>query len=530
MSRTLRILGITIAILVAVAAAGGAAIWLGFRASLPTIEGTASLKGLGADVFVERDAAGVPTITASNRNDLARGLGYVHAQDRYFQMDLLRRAAAGELSALLGPALLDADRRLRVHQFRKVARAAVAGLVPAERAVLEAYVAGVNAGLESLRSRPFEYWLLRTSPRPWTAEDTVLCVHAMYLQLQDAEGHAQLQRGLLRATLPEAVWTFLEAQAPEWDATVDDTRAPEPRLPLPEEYNVRAAKDLPVPPPAEALRQLDVLGSNNWAVAGARTADGSALIANDMHLGYRVPTIWYRARLVQTDPARRTSSAGPRRRPPAMDVTGVTLPGTPAAVAGSNGSVAWGFTNSYGAFATVVRLVGAPGDPAAYETASGVHAIRYEDEPIEVAGGATERFRVALTEWGPIVGHDWEGRPYALQWTAQDPLAANLEMLRLERAGSVQEALELAPTFGIPGQNFMVADRAGHIGWTIAGHLPGRGPGAANVPQMSTEPQVGFDGWLNADDQPQNHGSRLRPVVVRECPGRRRQRGVADRR
>jgi len=476
---------------VAAVLAAAVTAWMSFRASLPVIDGTAALSGLGANVVVERDAAGVPTITAQSREDLARGLGYVHGQDRFFQMDLLRRAAAGELSALLGPALLPTDRKLRQHRFRMVARAVVSSLGTRERQLADAYVAGVNAGLASLQSRPFEYWLLRSRPKPWTAEDSILCVHAMYLQLQDAEGHAQLQRGLLRAMLPEAAWKFLESGAPEWDAAIDGSHAAEPRVPSAGEFNLRQLENLPTMPPDAALTRLALLGSNNWAVVGARTANGAAIVANDMHLGFRVPNIWYRARLIQ-----KSSSD-------TLDLTGVTLPGTPTAVAGSNGSIAWGFTNSYGEFATVIRLVAVAGDAAAYQTAAGARQIRYVDEPIDVAGAATEHLKIALTEWGPIVGNDWEGRPYALQWTAQDPTATNLNLLMLEQAHTATEALRAAPTFGIPGQNFMVADKSGHIGWTIAGRLPGHGPNGSGVPQESSDSAVGFAGWLPADDQPQ---------------------------
>src|ERR1700678_2505911 len=209
-AHSLRILA---AALGAVFLAAVAAAWLTLRASLPAIDGRAELPGLTASATIERDAAGVPTVTGLNRADLARALGYLHGQDRFFQMDLMRRAAAGELSALLGPSLLPEDRRLRVHRFRDVAARVISGVDPSSLAVLEAYTAGVNAGLASLRSRPFEYWLLRSRPEPWRDEDTVLCVHAMFLQLQDFSGHGQLQRGLLRSALPESLWRFLEADA-----------------------------------------------------------------------------------------------------------------------------------------------------------------------------------------------------------------------------------------------------------------------------------------------------------------------------
>ncbi len=474
-----------------------AAAWLLLRASLPALSGERHLAGLDAPILIERDAAGVPTIRARTRADLARGLGFVHGQDRFFQMDLMRRAAAGELAQLLGAPLIATDEQYRVHRFRDVARRTLAALDAPERALLDAYVAGVNAGLASLRSRPFEYWLLGSVPRPWSAEDTILCVHAMFIQLEDASGRTQLQRGLLRATLPEALAAFLESAAPEWDAPIDGSRGPEPRMPSAAEVAFGPGAPPPPPPPrARGVEQLAMIGSNNWAVAGARTASGAALLANDMHLDYRVPIIWYRARLLQ-------SSAAPAGGgDTVLDATGVTLPGAPTIVAGSNGAIAWGFTDSYGEFARVVRLVPAPGEPDAYLTAQGPRRFEHADEIIEVKGAPARRLHIALTPWGPVLGKDWEGHPYALQWTAQDPAAANLHLINMERIHSAAEALAAAPSFGMPGQNLLVADAAGHIGWTIAGRLPLHAAGSADLPQSSTDAQVGFAGWLAPDRQP----------------------------
>ncbi len=478
---------VTAALLLALLAV--AAGWWTLRASLPATHGERRLAGLGAGVTVTRDAAGVPTLRAAHRADLARALGFVHGQDRFFQMDLMRRVAAGELAALLGPGLIGVDERYRVHRFRDVARRAVAALAAPDRALLQAYVEGVNAGLGALGSRPFEYWLLRTAPRPWTAEDTLLCVHAMFIQLQDAAGRGQLQRGLLRATLPAPLWRLLEAGAPEWDATIDGSRDAEPVLPSAAEVDLRRAPALPVLPPARMTEQLALLGSNNWAVSGALTGNGAALLANDMHLGYRVPIIWYRARLVLDGEA-------------AFDATGVTLPGAPTIVAGSNGAIAWGFTDSYGEFATVVRLVPVPGDAQAYLTADGPRHFTYVDERIEVKGAPSRSLRIAQTPWGPVLGKDWEGRPYALQWTAADPQAANLRLMDLEQIRDAAQALRAAPTFGMPAQNFLVADAAGHIGWTLAGKLPARLAGAHDLPQLSTDPAIGWRGWLDPRRQP----------------------------
>jgi penicillin amidase len=169
-AHSLRLLAALGALLLAAAAAA----WFTLRASLPVIDGRAVLPGLTAPVTIERDAAGVPTIIGTDRADLARALGYLHGQDRFFEMDLMRRAAAGELSALLGAPLLAEDRELRLHRFRDVAARVVSGLDSSDLAVLEAYTAGVNAGLHSLRSRPFEYWLLRSRPEPWRDQDTIL--------------------------------------------------------------------------------------------------------------------------------------------------------------------------------------------------------------------------------------------------------------------------------------------------------------------------------------------------------------------
>jgi penicillin amidase len=480
----LRILALIGGLLLAVIASA----WLTLRASLPVIDGHVVLPGLTDAVTIERDAAGVPTITGRNRTDLARALGYLHGQDRFFEMDLMRRAAAGELSALLGPSLLPEDRRLRVHRFRDVAARAVSEADAPSLAVLEAYTAGVNAGLRSLRSRPFEYWLLGSRPEPWRDQDTLLCVHAMFLQLQDFSGHRQLQRGLERAALPDSLWRFLQADASEWEAAIDGSRAAVPAVPGAPDVDLRTLTGMPVEPPARVLRHLQ-LGSNNWAVSGARTANGSAIVANDMHLDFRVPIIWYRVRLRQLGDA-------------AFDAVGVSLPGAPTIVAGSNGHIAWGFTNSYGQFSRVIRLVPVTNDPDGYAAADGPHRLHFVNESIAVKGAPSEHLEVALSEWGPVIGKDWQGRPYAFEWTAQNPEAVNLHMLVLEHTSSAADAVRAAGEFGIPGQNLMVADADGHVGWALAGRLPRRGTADADLPWLSTDPGVAFDGWVDPADQP----------------------------
>jgi len=475
------------------------AAWLSLRASLPQLEGEVALAGLTAPVTIARDAAGVPEIRGATRADVARATGFLHAQERYFQMDLLRRTGAGELAALLGPALLDTDRRIRLHQFRKRAAAAIAAQTPQERALFEAYTAGANAGLAALGARPFEYFLLRQRPLPWRVEDSLLVIDAMWIDLQGLEARHEQRRGRLAAVLPESLYRLLTEPDPAWEAPLDGTRLPEMPMPPADEYDLRRL-DRALFEQAEAkaresrrtaaLTRDDpeiALGSNNWAVAGARGAGGRALLANDMHLGLNVPNIWYRARLV-------VGSAG-------IDIAGASLPGGPAVVAGSNGHVAWGFTNSYGDFQDLVVLEPAEGEEG-YLAADGPRAFRSETETIEVAGGAPEELVVRNTIWGPVVGDDGEGHELALAWTAHRDGANDLKLLALETARDLDQAAAIIGGAGMPAQNVMIADSTGRIGWVLSGRLPRRNGFDATRPQPWHENGAAWDGWIPAQESP----------------------------
>lgn len=459
---------------------------LALRASLPQLAGQRVLPALAAPVQVTRDALGVPTLTGSSRLDVARATGFVHAQDRFFQMDLLRRAAAGELAELFGGAALEHDRQVRVHGLRAVARRAVAALSDAHRALLGAYVEGVNAGLDALTLPPPEYLLLRSTPRPWRAEDTVLAVHAMFLRLSDPLAMDELRKGLLYECLPAPVADFLAAHDPQWAAPVDGGALEAAPLPSAGVYDLRALGELDFDPGRSVVQTLaldtDLPGgaSNAWVVAGARTAHGHALVANDMHLALQLPNIWYRMRLVVT------GTTAP------IDVSGVSLPGTPAVVAGSNGRVAWGFTNAYGDFSDRIRLRLDPDDPARYLTADGSRPLRMREERIAVRGGEEVVMPVRETIWGPLIDDPLQ-RPTALRWIGHAPEAVNLHLLDFERAKDVDELLDLAPRAGIPPQNLTAGDGDGRIGWTIAGRLPRR---LSHDPARPGAAAGGWAGWL----------------------------------
>ncbi|WP_312711764.1 penicillin acylase family protein, partial [Stenotrophomonas sp.] len=292
-----RVLWLLVVLLIVVIAI----VWGLLRGSLPALDGTQPLAGLQAPVSVTRDALGVVTIDAGSQADAMQALGLVHAQERYFEMDLMRRTAAGELAALFGPAAVEMDQRLRVHRLRARTRAHLAEAIGAQPEVIQAYVAGVNAGLAGLRVRPWPYLLLRQPPAPWAAEDSVLTGLAMYADLQDPGNQDELAMARLRDVVPPPLYALLAHDGSEWDAPLFGPPRGNARLPGADVLDLR--QPLAVPPTTTAARaEPDVHGSNTMAVAGALTADGRAIVADDMHLGLRAPNLWFRVQLRYPDP------------------------------------------------------------------------------------------------------------------------------------------------------------------------------------------------------------------------------------
>ncbi len=461
--------------------------WLTLRASLPQLDGEAVADGLSAETVIERDADGIPTIRAGSRQDLAFATGYAHGQDRFFQMDLVRRRSAGELSALIGEATLKIDRRNRLHRFRSRARSVLEALDPTEREMLERYAAGVNAGLASLDARPFEYYIFGEEPAPWLAEDSVLVVYTMFLELNDSRARRDVRRGLAHRILPDAMFAWMYPLGTAWDAPL--TGPPVPELPVPSRdlYSVR--KDKGVPPPNAEQGKVPLPGSNNWAVGGALTTSGRALVSNDMHLSHAAPNIYYQARLIVEGEA-------------ARDVTGVTLPGAPFVVAGSNGRVAWGYTNSHGDWSDAVLL--RPGaSPDSYQTPVGDMPFSLFEERIEVRGGSPEMFQLRETIWGPVIDDiSYPDGDIVVSWIAHAPEAVNLRLTELETASSVVDALDIANRMGIPPQNFVTGDAEGNIGWTIAGRIPKRSPHYDPTLPADWSQTQGWQGWLPAEAYP----------------------------
>jgi penicillin G amidase len=507
--------------LTALAAAGAVLLaalvgsYLALRASLPPLDGARHLPGITSSVAIERDALGVVTVTAASREDLAYGTGFAHGQDRFFQMDLARRLAAGELSELVGPAALAQDAKARLFRFRALARGELGRASPAERALLLAYTRGVNAGVASLASRPWEYWLLGSHPAPWRLEDSFLVAYAMWWDLQ----YGDLARDRLRRTIDarlggqacgshHCALEFLYPGRSRWDAPnvaddaalrAEDARdaVPQP-VPGPEALDVRGAHGVSVTrEDAEVLASSADIGSNSWALAGRLTASGAALVASDMHLGLQVPPTWYRMRLRLRGPG------GPatRVRDSALDLNGLTLPGSPVLIAGSNGQVAWAFTNSGGAWLEAHPVECLAVEGSRMRTPQGDVELATVLERIRVRGGADVPLPVRSAAQGVLFDVEQQAhRCWFAAWLVAAPGASNMSLLALERARSAQEALALAPQIGIPHQNLVVGDAAGHIGWTIAGRIP-RGSGEAR--------SSGTSGWLAADEAPRLYDPQL---------------------
>lgn len=465
--------------------------WVALRGSLPQLDGQVQTSALAAGVTVERDALGTVTINAGNRADATWTLGFVHAQERFFEMDLMRRSAAGELAELFGAAALPIDRRARVHRMRARAEATLALAPEAERKLIDTYRDGVNAGLAALNTRPFAYLLTFNTLRPWSSADSLLVIDAMYFSLNDAQNKRELGFSRMKAALPASVFQFLTATGGWWDAPLSGPAMRWPDPPPASDIDLRAL-DQSLLKHTEAASDV-VPGSNSFAVSGALTG-GGGMIANDMHLDLRVPDIWFRARLIYPNP---------RRAGETVDVSGATLPGTPAIVVGSNRSIAWGFTNSYGDFTDWVRVMPDPAKADHYLTAEGSAPIEKHLESILVHGTDPESFEVRETRWGPIMAEDADGTPLALAWTAEREGAVNLELLQLEKAETADEAVAIAHRAGMPAQNFLVADRFGSIAWTIAGRIPQRVGGFdPQLPADWSKPGTGWNGWLAEAETP----------------------------
>jgi penicillin amidase len=453
------------------------------RGPLPAMDGEETLQGLSAPVQVEFDTFGIPRFEARTRKDAFRALGFVTARDRLFQMDLMRRKSAGTLAEVFGERAVETDRWHRVMGFEQVAQAIVTGLPPEQQAVLNAYAQGVNEAIAQTKVWPFEFLLLGYAPSPWRMEDSLLVVLGMFEKLSWS-GDVERSVSIMDKALPKSVTAFL---TPDTDPYTDQlAKGQEARRPLrlPSEADFRLlepadVKDLTSPPEISK-------GSNAWVVSPEKARDGHAILANDMHLDLGVPNVWYRAEL----------HYGKSR------LAGVTLPGVPAVVTGTNHHVAWGFTNTEGDFVDLVRLDIPAQDPDAYQTPDGPRRFGERRETIRVRDGEDVSFTVRTTIWGPVLPKPLLGQAVAVHWIALDPSALNMDLMEMDGVNTVPEAMAIFNRAGAPPQNVLIADAEGNIGWTLMGRIPARFGMDGIVSQSWADGSRGWRGYVEPEAYP----------------------------
>jgi penicillin amidase len=528
---------VTILVLAAVLAAGG---YLYLRRSLPQVNGTVTVGGLSAPIDIIRDADAIPHVFAASKADALFGLGYVHAQDRLWQMELQRRIGHGRLSEVLGSATVPQDRFLRTVGFGRAARSAWASTPAWAKQQIEAYVAGVNAFISTHHGSrlPPEFSLLRFEPEPWSGVDVIVWVKMMAWDLSANYAFELLRHDLARAVGVERMAQLMPPYPLAGLSIVPDrpddageagaaggaggdgkpganpaaliSKSP-PYLPAPPRQPVRPswsaafAAGLSSGDPAvtEFLRggaRSEGLGSNNWVVDGTLSASGKPLLANDPHLSARLPSTWYLAHVAGGD----------------FEMVGATLPGAPAVALGRNRYIAWGATN-----------VGADVEDLYREkiNEAGTHAeFRGVQEPltlipetIVVKGAEPIRLNVRVTRHGPLVSDAINANnaastiepkpaplePLAFRWTALDADDSTVaSFLKLNEARDWNQFTAALREFVTPSQNFVYADVNGHIGYYAPGRIPMRASGDGSLPSEGWSGNAEWTGWVPFDELP----------------------------
>jgi penicillin amidase len=523
-SPALRILSYTVFVLLLIAIVAVAWLYSIAHSALPQLDGNMAVPGISSKVRVIRDGHGVPTIEAASLEDLFFVQGYVTAQDRLWQMDVMRRAAAGELSEIIGADTLAMDREQRILGLRVAAEAALKNISVRDRAYFDAYTRGVNTFLESHRDRlSLEFRVLKYQPRPWSVTDSLLVGARMVQDLNHYSNPPSLTREKILAKLGPQLTADLYVNSSWRDRPPTDTRRidAEPAAKSgdsddeedeeevdPEGGASRVTSVLPsalvpqglkpalfrafggtaeaVPFPPLVEDNLFRPGSNNWVVSGQHTVSGKPLLSNDMHLDHQMPNLWYAAHL-------KTTSGD-------FDAAGVTLPGIPFVIVGHNQHIGWGFTN---VGPTVeddyIEEFNSQGQ---YKTPAGWIEPQHRLETIHVKGRPDVALDVVTTRHGPIVTEllPGETRKIALRWTLQDGMG--LMFFDVNTAHNWSEFRKAFSAFLAPGQNVMYADVDGHIGYQSTGRVPIRAAGDGSLPVSGSDDAHEWKGWIPFDEMP----------------------------
>ena len=484
---------------------------------MPQLDGTIHIAGLTGPVKVTREGHGVPAIDAATLQDLFFAQGYVTAQDRLWQMDGMRRFAAGELSEVLGKDFIEHDREQRILGLRVAARRSVEVASTDDRLRFSAYANGVNAFIADHRDRlPVEFRILKYSPQPWTPEDSMVIAAQMVKDLNHGHFSDALTREKILAKLGPELTSDLYVNTSWHDRP---PTAPLPALDVPsdsdhdddEEDPGSITRGAPVPKitrnihpwpsPAAfdrlissgvvsngmALNDFDRpigLGSNDWVVSGAHTVTGKPLLSDDMHLGHQMPNLWYEAHL----------------RCGGLDVAGVTLPGMPYVIVGHNRRIAWGFTNVGPTVEDVyVESFDANGQ---YQTPGGWQKAEHRAEVIHVKGGSDVKVDVLVTRHGPVISElvPGETRKLALRWTLYDGIRN--PFFALNSAQNWDDFRNALSQMDAPGQNVVYADVDGNIGYQATGKVPVRADGDGSLPVNGSDNAHEWTSYIPFDQMP----------------------------
>ena len=492
--------------------------WFVYR-PLPKLDGTMRLPGLQGEVTVERDSWGVPHIRANSLEDLAEAQGYVMAQDRLWQMDLLRRVARGQLSEVLGPKTLEIDKDFRTLNFGRAAERDVGMMPPEVRRVTEAYARGVNHFIEEHSSAlPLEFTLLHYKPGPWQLTDTLMISCYMYRTLTDTR-----KRELNRATVTAKVGPELARDLFSQEAAMDHFVVGDPNAGkdakgtastddeddedetdaedvLKAERQVEATPGAADEPDLASALAANVsewlersgrdirqsLGSNNWVVSGDHTATRRPLLANDTHLELTLPSLWSEVHLTA----------------PGWNVKGFALPGAPMVILGHNERIAWGFTNNGADVLDLYVEKFNPANPDYYLVNGQWKKADVYDEVIHVKGKPDEHLKLVVTRHGPVVEQEG-GKSYAMRWTALEPGALSNSYNWLGKVQNWGEFREVMKDIWGPGQNVVYADVDGNIGYFLGGRVPVRKKGHGEVPVPGDTDDYEWTGYIPLEELPQ---------------------------
>jgi len=502
--------------------------WLVYR-PLPQLNGVATLPGLQGEVTVERDNWGVPHIRAGSVEDAVEAQGYVVAQDRLWQMDLLRRASRGQLSEILGPGTLKIDMDFRNLNFGRAAERELQDMNPESRKLLEAYARGVNRFVEQHRETlPMEFTLLKYKPQPWQPTDSLVLAGYMYRTLTDTR-EREIHRGVVAAKAgPELAKDLFSEESSMDHFVVGDPN-------VKEKANTNADDDeddedemdsedvlkanLIHPGLLQTISKPDLtsllagqveqwlragqhdirgtLGSNNWVVNGAHTATGKPLLANDTHLELMIPPIWYEVHMTA----------------PGWNVKGITFPGGPLVIIGHNDRIAWGFTNNGADVLDLYIETFNAANPDEYRVNGKWKKADVYDEVIKVKGAPDEHMRLVVTRHGPVLQNEGD-KAYAMRWTALEPGGLANSYNWLGKAKNWKQFREVMRQVWGPAQNAVYADVDGNIGYVMAARVPIRKKGHGEIPVPGDTDEYEWTGYIPFDQLPQSFNPESGLIVT----------------